>query len=245
LLGPILEKLADEYAGRFLLVKAEVDKLPGIAAQFNVQSIPAVYALRDGRLVDFFVGLLPENQIRAWIDRLLPSEAERLVAEGRSLEAADAAGGEARYREAARLDANLAAAKIALANLLVAQQRIDEARALLDELETRGYLEPEAEKVKAQLHVTSQSQSPAELQAMREAAEQNPADLKTRLALAVALAAASKYEEALQTALAIVETHDKQFVDSARQLMVDVFRLLPDDSELTTDYRRRLSTALY
>ena len=88
MLGPILEKLAQEYAGKFLLVKADTDKLQNIAAGFGVQSIPAVYALRDGQLLDSFVGLLPEGQIRQWIDRLLPSEAEELVAQARQ------AGGE-------------------------------------------------------------------------------------------------------------------------------------------------------
>src|SRR5438876_7604816 len=100
LLGPILEKLADEYQGKFLLVKAETEKLPNIAAAFGVQSIPAVYGLRDGQLVDYFVGLLSEAQIRAWLDRLLPTPAEQLVAEAARLEQSDPAAAEARYREA-------------------------------------------------------------------------------------------------------------------------------------------------
>src|SRR6185295_9419634 len=60
MLAPLLEKLAVEYGGRFLLVKAETENLPNIAAGFGVESIPAVYALRDGQLVDYFVGVLPE-----------------------------------------------------------------------------------------------------------------------------------------------------------------------------------------
>ena len=84
MLSPILEKLAREFDGKFLLAKIETEKAPKIATAFGVQSIPAVYGLRDGQLVDFFAGLLPEVQIRSWIERLLPSPAEELVAEGRA-----------------------------------------------------------------------------------------------------------------------------------------------------------------
>lgn len=245
LLGPDLEKLAQDSAGKFLLVKVDIDKSPNIAASFCVQSIPAVYAMRDGQLLDFFVGLRPAEQIRAWIDRMLPTPAEQLVAEARQLEATDPKAAEAKYREAARLDPNLATAEIGLAGLALAQGRTDDARAILDELEKRGFLEPEAEKLKAQLHLACSSGSPADLDAVRSAASANPKDMAGRLKLAEALAAQSEYEEALQTALAIVESGRKEFVEPARKLMVDVFRLLSDDSPLVTEYRRRLSTALY
>jgi putative thioredoxin len=245
MLGPILEKLAQEYAGKFLLVKADTDKLPNIAAGFGVQSIPAVYAMRDGQLLDFFVGLLPEPQIRAWIDRLLPSEAEQLVAQARKLEASDPKQAEEKYLEAARLDPNLPSAKIGLATLFFSQGRADESLAILEELERRGFLEPEAETLKARLHVMGPGQSAGNLEALQAAVAANPADLPTKLALAEALAGHAQYEQALETALTVVQSGKKEFVEPARKLMVDIFRLLPDDSELTTNYRRRLSTALY
>lgn len=245
LLGPILEKLAREYDGKFLLAKAETEKLPGIAAGFGVEAIPAVYALRDGQLVDFFVGMRDERQLRAWLDRLLPSEAETLVADAKKLAATDAKAAEAKYREATRLDPNLAAAQIGLAALVLEQGRTEECREILAALDERGFLEEEAEKLKAQLHVTAAGQAPRDLQALRAKATADPKDLAATLELAKALAAATHYEEALKTALAIVETHDRQYVDRARGLMVDLFRLLPDDSPLVTEYRRRLSTALY
>ncbi len=245
LLGPVLERLAVEYAGRFLLVKADTEKVPNIAAGFGVQSIPAVFALRDGQLLDSFVGLLSEPEIRNFIDRLLPSEAETLVAEARGLEATDPALAEAKYQEAARLDPNLAAARIALASLLLAQNRADEARAIVDELEKRGYLEEPAEKLKAQLNLRAQGPATGNVEALRAAVAANPADLGARLVLAEALAAAATYEEALEIALAIVQMGKKEFVEPARKLMVDIFHLLPEDSPLVLDYRRRLSTALF
>ena len=245
MLGPTLEKLAEEYAGKFLLVKADTDKLPNIAAGFGVQSIPAVYAMRDGQLLDFFVGLLPEGQIRQWIDRLLPSQAELLATEARQLEASNPQQAEAKWLEASQLDPNLASAKIGLATLLFSQGRTDESLVILEELERRGFLEPEAETLKSKLNVMSQGQTAGDLQTLQAAVAANPGDLPARLALAEALAARAQYEPALEAALAVVQSGKKELVEPARKLMVDIFRLLPDDSELLTTYRRRLSTALY
>ena len=244
LLGPVLEKLAAEYVGKFLLVKADVDKLPSIAAGFGVQSIPAVYAMRDGQLLDFFVGIKSEEQLRGWIDRLLPTPAEQLVIEARSLATSDPKAAEAKYIEANGLDVNLATARIELAALLLEQGRGDETRAILDELEQRGFLEPEAEKLKAQLHLAAPANSSVDLAQLRAAASDSK-NLPAALALAEGLASQGQYEEALATALSVVQSSKKEFVEPARKLMVDVFRLMPDDSPLVTDFRRRLSTALY
>jgi putative thioredoxin len=245
LLSPILEQLAREYGGRFVLVKVDTEKAPGVAGSFGVQSIPAVYAVRDGQLLDFFVGLVPEGQIRAWIDRLLPGPAEQLVAEGRKLAAADAKGAEANFREAARLDPNLAAARIALAELLVGQNRTDEAAGVIAELEERGFLEPEAEKVKSELHMAQQAEKAGDLDKLRAAVAADAANLQARLDLAKALAAKEKYAEALDAALAVVQSHQPKFVDPAREFMVDLFRVLGDENELVREYRRKLSTSLY
>jgi len=76
LLAPLLEKLADEYAGRFVLVKADTDQLPQQALAFRVEGIPAVYALRNGKVIDSFTGLLTESQLRQWLAAIIPSSAE-------------------------------------------------------------------------------------------------------------------------------------------------------------------------
>ncbi len=244
LLGPILEKLARDYDGKFLLVKANTETMPNIAAAFGVESIPAVFALGEGKLVDFFVGLKPEGQLRAWIDRLLPSPAQQLVSAARLLEGTDPAAAEAKYLEAAQLDANLPSAKIGLAGLLLKTGRHDETQSILDELERRGFLEPEAERVKAELHLKASGTGGVDVQSLRQAVAADPKNLAAQLALAEALGQQGQYEEALELALAAVSSGKKEIVEPARKLMVDIFHLLPDDSELVTTYRRRLSTAL-
>ena len=86
MLSPVLEKLADEYDGKFVLAKVDIDRSPDVAGQFGVRSIPAVFGVRDGQAIDAFVGVQPEAAVRGWIDRLLPTEAESLAALGRGLE---------------------------------------------------------------------------------------------------------------------------------------------------------------
>src|SRR5687767_9064544 len=130
-LGPILEKLEREYAGRFRLAKVNSDENQDLAAAFGVRSIPDVMAFRDGKPVAHFLGAQPESQVRAFIDRLLPSasELERLK------------GGEAALRKALELDARNDAARLDLAELLIAGKRIDEAEALLADVQANADLD--------------------------------------------------------------------------------------------------------
>lgn len=118
-LGPILEKVVDSTDGEVELVKVDVDANPRVAATFQVQSIPAVYAIADGQVVDSFVGALPEPAVRQWVDRLhqAPSEVDQLVAKG----------DEASLRQAVELEPGNPKAVLALAGLLV-ESDTDEAR---------------------------------------------------------------------------------------------------------------------
>lgn len=112
-LGPILEKVIDATGGKVVLAKVDVDANRAIAQAFQVQSIPAVYAMRDGKVVDGFVGALPEHQVQAWVDQLAPSAEEsevgKLVAEG----------DEASLRQALELEPGNEPAITALAALLI------------------------------------------------------------------------------------------------------------------------------
>jgi putative thioredoxin len=245
LLGPMLEKLADEYQGRFQLVKADIEELPDIAGQFGVQSIPAVFGLRDGKIVDQFLGLLPEPELRLWLDRLMPTPAETLVAEARRLAQEDPAAAEARFRQALELAPQDSAAQFGLADVLLKQHRVDEARRQIEELERRGFLEPEAQRLKAAVELEGMKTAGGDLEALRARAAAAPDDLQLQFELAQALAGAGQYEAALDLALQLVQRDRKQFGERARQLMVDLFRVLPEGSELTNTYRRKLSTALY
>lgn len=127
-LGPIIEKVVDATAGQVVLVKVNVDENPQISAAFKAQSIPAVHALRNRVVVDSFVGAQPEREVQAFVDRLLPSAEQTEVAE------LVAAGDEESLRRALELDVDHAGAIVALAELLIADARGDEALTLLSRI---------------------------------------------------------------------------------------------------------------
>lgn len=122
-LGPTIEKVIAETGGRVELAKVDVDSNPQVAGAFRVQSIPAVYALRDGQVVDHFIGALPESAVREFVARLAPNESEADVLAK--------AGDEASLRQALELEPGHEGAVLALAELLVDRGDSDEALELL------------------------------------------------------------------------------------------------------------------
>ena len=124
-LGPIIEKAVDDTDGAVVLAKVNVDENPQISQAFQVQGIPAVYALKDGKVVDGFVGAQGEAAVAAFVQKLLPSEEETRLAE------LLAAGDEASLREALELSPGHEAATVALAELLVERGQGDEALTVL------------------------------------------------------------------------------------------------------------------
>jgi putative thioredoxin len=204
-----------------------------------------VLAFRNGQPVDAFVGVVPESQVRAFFERVMPTIAEQRVAEARQLEATDPDAALAKYREAVADSGPLeSAARIALAAFLLARGMLDECHAQIAELEQRGYLEPEAEQVKARLLLERGSHEAGSLEQARAKVRAHPDDFAARLHLAEALAAAGEHAEALETALDLVERDRKGTGEAARKLMIAIFNLLSNDSPLAADFRRRLSFVL-
>lgn len=244
-LKPLLEQAAREASGSFVLAKVNVDEAPNLAGAFGVSSIPAVFALRDGQVVDSFIGLLPEADLRRWLESIQPTAAERLDREAKSLETSDPAAAEAKYRAALQLSPDDAAARIGLMRAILAQGRWQECQAILDELAERGYLEADAEAVAAELALHQFAAEQPDIAACQKAAASQPGDAGVQLALAKALAGAGQFEPALAAALAVVRRDRAAAGESARQIMVHVFRRLGEEHDLTSEYRRKLSAALY
>jgi putative thioredoxin len=182
--------------------------------------------------------------IRLWLDRLLPTEAESLAIEARGLESSNPRLAEKKYGEALGLQAELPQALIGLARVALAGGQIDEATARIASLERRGFLEPEAEKLKAELTLQLQAQGAGSVEATLAALASHPGDLNLKFALAEALAADGQYADALALCLELVERDRKGVGEKARQTMVAIFQLLPPGDELVTEYQRQLSLVL-
>jgi putative thioredoxin len=243
-LKPILEKLADEYAGKFTLAKINSDENQELAAEFGVRGIPAVKAVVDGQLVDEFTGALPESQVRAFIERLVPSPAELKRQQAREmLDAGMESQALDLLDEAVALDPRNTAAKVDRLDTLVRLDRIADAKSVLDDLDPLTLDDPRVATLKAHIGFSSENTVDPTLLIARIAG--NPADLGARLELARHQARIGDYEPALQQLLEVVRRDRKFGDDAARRTMIEIFNLLGADHALVGTYRRMLASALY
>lgn len=241
LLTPILEEVAGEYAGRVRLIKANTDECSQAAQQFSVSGIPAVFTVSGGEIVDSFTGLLPAEAVREYFAR---AEQAALAQQVATLESADPAAAVSQYQAMIAQSPQDASLQIGLARAAVAAGDRQLAAKTIERLADRGFLEPEAEKIRARLEIENQADE-LDVDRVRKEVERDPQDLEARLRLARALAGVAEHAEALEVALGIVRDDRPGVGEKARELMVDIFRVLADDSPLTSDYRRKLSLLLY
>ena len=244
-LKPLLEKLAEEYKGRFILAKVNSDENPELAQHFGVRSIPSVKVLFQGQLLDEFNGALPEKQIREFLDRIalpagpeqvnLRDQAAALVAEGKLEEALAA------LVQASQANPQDQAIQLDAVDVLMQLGRNDEAKQLL----AGEYAnEPDrANALRARLALLDGAADTAPLEAKLAA---NPDDHATRLELSKAYAAQSRFREALEAALEVVR-RDRFFNEGAgRKAILALFEALSGEQydDLVREFRRKMSAAL-
>jgi putative thioredoxin len=245
-LTPMLDKLAEEYGGRFKLAKVNSDESLDLAQEFGVRSIPDVRAFRNGKQVGAFVGALPLPQLRAFIDKLLPSPSELERARAAELRTAGQADEAiAALRKAIELDPRNDLERLDLAGLLIEQKKLDEAEAVLAEVRPDVDRDEKVATLRQGIAFARSGQSgPGEEELARRIAG-NPDDLDSRLMLANLLAGHKDYRRALDELLEIVRRR-KDFQDgAARKQMVAIFNLATSEPDLVSEYRRKLSSALY
>ena len=243
---PILEKLTTEAKGAFCLVKVNVDQCPEIAGAFGVQSIPFVVAMLDGQPVSQFAGVKGEAELREWLKSFMPSPAAEAFEQGQQHEADSSLDlAEACYRKASELEPEIAEFRITHARVLLELNREQECREIIEELNKRGYLEPEAQALVAQLEMRSQVEESGGVAEAKKSLEANPDDLKLQLKLAEAYGADSLFEEACELCLEIV-TKDRGGVGvQAKEVMVGLLTVMGSKSRLASEFRKRLATAFY
>lgn len=238
-IGPVLERLADEYEGAFELAKLDVDANQRLAAQFGVQGIPTVIAFRNGREADRFTGALPEPQIRDWLKKVVPTpEDEKADAAMAVLASGDLDAAERLFREVLEARPGHEVAEKGLAEVLVERGRYDEALQLLDKLPP----DPEVNRLRAAARVGSVDAG--SIDELRAKVAHEPDNGDAWLALGRALAAAGEHEEALDALLRAVSLGGDARED-ARVAMLDLFELLGPSNPLTAAYRKKLASALF
>ncbi len=243
-LGPLLERLATEHEGAFVVAKVNVDENPNLASAAGAQSIPMVLGLRGGEVVAEFVGAQPEAQVREFLARLLPSEGELIATDADALRAAGKlAEAEAAYRRALETEPRCDRALVGLAALLAERGEDAEAVTLIDRVAPGTPWRQDADRLAAAIRV--RQAGAVDVGALQAKVDANPTDVAARFELAQALAARTDYEAALQHYLEIV-SRDRSFRDDgARKAMLDIFELLGAAHETTQRYRSELGKVLF
>lgn len=264
-LAPMLEKVCAEYADKgVILAKINVDEEPFIAGQFQVKSIPTVYAMFQGQPVADLTSARTESQFKQVLDQLLgqlpiqagdgapqgPSaeEIEQFIAMGeQALAENDAQRAGGIFAQVTEFDPENAPANAGMVRALIAMGQVDEARQALTAIEANPKLsgDPAVSAAKAALELAGTQVDDGELAGLRAAAEANPADMDAGLAYAEAAFAAGNRDAAADTLLSMVETDREWNEGAARTKLLQIFEAVGLEDAWVVSTRRRLSKILF
>lgn len=252
-LGPMLEKLVKRAGGLVRMVKVNVDENQGLAGQLRVQSVPTVFAFKDGRPVDAFAGALPESQIQSFIDKLIgdakpPIEAaleEALTA----LQAGDALSAEQLYTSVLSQDPTMIPAFAGIIRAIALQGDYGRARDMLSRLDAKTLASNDVQQAISALELAeegSEAQTDdAGLNELQKTVDDQPNNLDARFELAQALLATHRTEAAIDNLLEIVRIDRTWNEEAGRKQLIKVFDTLGPTDPLTVDARKRLSAVLF
>lgn len=245
MLLPIVEKLAQSYQGQFILAKVNIDDHQALATQFGVRSVPTVKLFHHGKIVDEFSGALPESQVRAFIDRHIEQESDRLITAAQQAYAAgDAEQAEALLRQALELRPINYRVHLTLTELLVALTRTAEAEQLLAALPADVAMDPDTQALRARLAFAASAAAATDEPTLLQRLAENPSDSEARYQLASLRIQCGDYEGALEQLLELMRRERTYGDDAARKGMLQVFDLV-GGGELVSKYRRLMFTALH
>lgn len=243
-LTPILEKLAQEYAGAFVLAKLNIEEHQQIAAQLGIRSVPDVKLISQGQLHDQFQGALPEKQIREWLAQYIEAPQEAPASPEEQAEAAlaagDATGARAIYQQLVQEYPEHHDYQIGLVSAVLAEGSAEEAKTLLDNLPPEHREGPKARGVRARIEFGEEAPSQEELTAL-EGRDNSEARYKR----ALRQVADGHYEAGLDGLLDVMKSDRTYGEDVARLTLLRVFDALGADHPLTVTYRRKLFALLY
>jgi len=249
-LGPPLEKAVRNANGAVKLVKINIDENPGVAGQLGVRSIPAVYAFDQGRPVDGFMGVIPESQIKLFIDRLaganMEQEIEPLLEQAaESLKLGDVGGAAQGYMSVLQLDPTNTKAIAGMARIALSSGDAEQAREILEMTPPEKANDPEIAGVRAALDLASKADEAGDNDELAQRVAANPADLQARYDFAEALSARGDLEGASDQLLAIIERNREWNEEAARKQLLKIFEAAGPMSDVAKQGRRKLSAILF
>jgi putative thioredoxin len=242
---PVLEKLANEYQGAFLLAKVNADEQGMIAQQFGVRSLPTVVVMQGGQPVDGFVGAQPEAQLRELLEKYLPKPWDALLEQAQELMAAGDFGAALGLLRQAWEDSNHRHdITLAYAHALIESNRLDDADQVLSTV-LMADQDAEWEQLVAQLKVKREAGKSPEIEALEQQLEAAPDNHDIRAQLAVVYTNAGYYREALEHLITVLR-QDLNHADGAtKKALLDTIASLGKGDPLAAEYQRKLYSLLY
>ena len=249
-LGPALEKAVTDAGGTVKLVKLNIDDHPAIAQQMRIQSIPAVFAFKNGQPVDGFVGAVPESEIKAFLNRLAgdvgSSPLEQALAQAQaSADAGDLGAAANIYGQILKQEAGNPDALAGLAKCYIERGDLERAKQTLAMVPPEHAQHVAVSHAQATLSLNEEVGEVGDIAELRSQVDANPTDHEARFNLALAVTGAGDNEAAMGELLEIV-TRSREWNDqAARKQLVKLFEVLGDTHELTVAGRRKLSSILF
>ncbi|AIR87119.1 hypothetical protein VH86_13300 [Pantoea sp. BL1] len=244
-LTPVLERLAQEYAGQFILAKLDCDKEQMVASQFGLRSIPTVYLFQNGQPVDGFQGPQPEEAIRALLQKVLPREEEikthqamQLMEEGKPLDALPL------LKDAWQLSNQNSEIGFLLAEVLITLNRSDEAEAVLAVVPLQDQ-DTRYQSLVSQIELLKQAADTPEIQQLQEQLASEPANAELAAKLALQLHQVGRNEEALDLLFSFLKSDLSAGEGQVRKMFQEILAALGTGDALATRYRRQMYSLLY
>jgi putative thioredoxin len=250
-LGPALEKVVNEAKGAVRLVKINIDENQEIARQLRIQSIPTVYAFRDGQPVDGFMGAVPDSQLRTFVQHLAGGAAgtdqaeDQLAAADESFAAGDVGGAAQAYGQVLQEDPGQPRAVAGLARCYLKSGDIARARKTLGLVRPDGASDEAIRTVDAELKLREQAAEAGESAPLQTKLERDPDDHQSRFDLALAFDAKGDREAAIRELLELVRRDRKWNDEGARKHLVTFFEAMGPTDPRTIAARRQLSSILF
>ena len=244
-LMPLLENIATEYQGAFLLAKVNADDQQNIAQQFGVRSLPTVMVIKDGQPVDGFTGAQPETAVRQMLEKFLPAPWDGLLQlANESMQNGDFAAALTPLRQAWEESGRQHEISIAYAHCLIESMRLDEAQAVLDTIMLADH-DAAYEQLVAQLEIKREAAKSPEIDALEQQLAADPDNHDVRARLAIQYTNAGRFRDALENLITILQQDLNHADGGTKKVLLDTIASLGKGDPLAAEYQRKLYSMLY